>query len=308
MDERSLEDNEPPALINPDEADAPAPAGGEVLDSTGDPASKTRAGIARVGRVREIDVFLGGSAQSPSVPLARSTPLARSLPVDQQASSAAKQSNTKSFSASARPPLRPSVAAVEAPGEREFGAALIRSKEIIAAARAEAEKIRQEALSTLHEERELARKRGLDEGRIEAAANLLNLSALRTSVIASAERELLEIAVSVAEEVVGETLKLQPESIYARLRRAMNYALNARRVTLSVNPADADYVRPRLEELLSGHGAQLSLALREDPTMSKGDARLETEISVVEASVAAHFAAIRAHLSSLTEEAQEPDR
>ncbi len=107
------------------------------------------------------------------------------------------------------------------------------------------------------------------------------------------EQELVTLAVTVARQLVRRELRAEPGQIVAAVREALAVLPSSdRRVRLHLHPEDARIVRDAL------HLSELEQPWKvvEDPTLSRGGAWLETDISRVDATVESRLNAVIAEM------------
>jgi len=107
------------------------------------------------------------------------------------------------------------------------------------------------------------------------------------------EQELVTLAVTVARQLVRRELRTDPGQIVAAVREALAVLPSSdRRVRLHLHPEDARIVRDAL------HLSELEQPWKvlEDPTLSRGGAWLETDISRVDATVESRLNAVIAEM------------
>ncbi len=156
---------------------------------------------------------------------------------------------------------------------------------------AEAEEERQTALEAAREEGFAA---GLSAGRAEVgpAAQALGVAAAelgaeRVRSAAAAEEAAAELALQIAEKVLGATLELRPELVLEVTRGALRRLSEPVAATLLVNPEDAERVREALAALSAEHGAELTV--REERRVNRGGCLVRTEVGEVDARVSAQL-------------------
>jgi flagellar assembly protein FliH len=143
--------------------------------------------------------------------------------------------------------------------------------------------------------------RGLAEGqeraRVEAeerlralAASIEELAGYRLRLVREAERDLLELAVRIAEKVVRDTIARDGETVVRALRAALEELPRGEPCTVRCHPADEG----ALSGFLAGSGAgPAACTLRADPALTPGgcvvesaagdiDVRIETQLRVLE--------------------------
>jgi flagellar assembly protein FliH len=105
------------------------------------------------------------------------------------------------------------------------------------------------------------------------------------------EQELLALAVAIARQIVRREIKTDPGQIVAVVREVMSMLPgSARHPQVFLHPEDAAFVR----QVFSLSGEHESWRLIEDPTLTRGDCRVATENSRVDATIENRLAAIMA--------------
>ncbi|BCX81643.1 flagellar assembly protein FliH [Methylomarinovum caldicuralii] len=102
------------------------------------------------------------------------------------------------------------------------------------------------------------------------------------------ERELVALAMAVAKQLVRRELKTDPGQIVAVVREALSLLpLSQRTVTLAMHPDDAERVRQalRLDQV------RVPWEIVEDPLITRGGCRVETDVSRIDATVETRLAA-----------------
>jgi flagellar biosynthesis/type III secretory pathway protein FliH len=129
--------------------------------------------------------------------------------------------------------------------------------------------------------REAAKRDAALEAREEEVARLAaSFLALRKADDERAERDLdraVELAKILAERLVGEGLKIEPERIAGLAANALAETRGARNVRIDANPDD---VAPLREALASvGHEAALNV----DPALARGSLVVHTDLGTIDA-------------------------
>ena len=153
-------------------------------------------------------------------------------------------------------------------------------------------------IERMHEEARLSGyEAGLAEGRTagekavrEAAetnaqrygALISNLEAALTEVEQSVAEQLLALAIEIAAQVTRGNIAANPEVLLPIIREAIaSLPLHHAHLTLRLNPADAEHIRPQLAEQF----AQTSTQIIEDREISPGGCLLHAGTSEVDASI-----------------------
>ena len=96
------------------------------------------------------------------------------------------------------------------------------------------------------------------------------------------ERQLAQLAMLVARQLVRRELKTEPEQVIGVVREALAVLpVAARDVQLALNPEDAGIVR----EALSLHEGEQAIRILEDPVQSRGGCRVVTRTSQIDATI-----------------------
>lgn len=133
-------------------------------------------------------------------------------------------------------------------------------------------------------------RNGYAEGAQKAAQENQRLSGLigllEQKVDEEVARELLDLSLGIARQVIQQSLKVQPELLLGVVREAIGtLPVFNQAAHLILNPDDAALVRERMGEQLSHSGWKIL----EDVRMERGNARLETSNSQIDASLEARW-------------------
>jgi flagellar biosynthesis/type III secretory pathway protein FliH len=170
--------------------------------------------------------------------------------------------------------------------------ATLRVREVIAAAEeraagivADAEAARVAVLARAEEE-------GRRAGLARAGATIVAAAAARDRRLAAIEREVVAIVLDVAARVLGRELAAREEAVVDLAARALARARDRREVTLRVHPDDARAVRGG-EARLAAILARAPLAVREDASVARGGAIVETDAGWIDAGIETQLAELR---------------
>jgi flagellar assembly protein FliH len=165
------------------------------------------------------------------------------------------------------------------------------ARALVAAAEAEADRIRSSAYAEGHA-----------AGRVDARAELQpsvdaffaavdGVRALEADLADRLEPQAVELGIQVAERVVAGALDVQPERVLDVVRGALRTLIERERVSVLVNPSDVELVREALPEL----------DVHEERRVSRGGAVVRTSLGEVDASIETKLARAReAMLEELT--------
>ena len=107
------------------------------------------------------------------------------------------------------------------------------------------------------------------------------------------ENSIAQLTLSIARQLVRREIKLEPGEIVAVVREAVRaLPISARNPTIYLHPEDIQLVR----NALSLSDDEKTYRLEEDLLLTRGDCRVETESSYIDASVEARLSAIAANM------------
>lgn len=157
--------------------------------------------------------------------------------------------------------------------------------------------------SALEETRQSGMQIGLEEGYQKASeevfSKVINLEAiagssfkLKKEIILSAELEILQLSIVIAEKILKQQLEIKPEMIKEIIRAAINELKDKEEIKIIVNPALKEQLYDFSEELKIAIKGMKTIKIIEDKTIhansaiiespeSRIDARLETQIAKI---------------------------
>jgi flagellar assembly protein FliH len=140
---------------------------------------------------------------------------------------------------------------------------------------------------------ELAAREARESAQTELAARWLALRQREIKDVENGSERVVALAVALAERLLGAALDLDPERIVSLARVVFAEARGARKANVDANPADA----PILREQLTTAGLDVqSIEIREDPTLLRGELRLQTDLGNIDARLAPRFERLAAAL------------
>ena len=165
------------------------------------------------------------------------------------------------------------------------------AEEIIAAAEAEAARIREEAKAAFEEEKKKGYEKGLADGKLEISMQKLDLIDSSVAFMESVEDKMADVVLKALRSCVVEIG--DKEMVIQIVRKTMNAVIRTQRqVTLKVAPEMVEVVRARVAELKAAYTTIETLDVVEDPRLKGTACLLETEAGVAEASAETQIAAI----------------
>ena len=169
------------------------------------------------------------------------------------------------------------------------------AEDIVSRARGEAESIVTDARGEAESIREAAHREGVERALAEFEDHLVDIREIRSNVLRDAERDLLKLSVRIAEKILGTELTTNKAAIGDIVSTALRNARQRETVTILVNPSDLETLNAVRGKLPPDPGVQF-LDFVADPAVAAGgcvietevgkiDARLETQLKVIESSL-----------------------
>jgi flagellar biosynthesis/type III secretory pathway protein FliH len=170
-----------------------------------------------------------------------------------------------------------------------MGEAASQARKIVAAAEAEAERIRTEAAQQGH-------AAGFEAGRAEARADLAPVVAAVSEAVEqlrdkqehaadAVERQAVVLAVEIAEKVVAGAIAVEPERVLDVVRGALRAIVERERLVIQVNPDDLGLVTEGMEELAGSLGGIEHVDVQEERRVPRGGATVRTSVGEVDARI-----------------------
>lgn len=130
----------------------------------------------------------------------------------------------------------------------------------------------------------------------EKVDGLLSLSEgairAREELLCRGEPEVIELAIGIAEKIVGQELTVNPEIVAGMVHRALERAGKSDTYYLHVNPADAQVMKEYLREDLT----EVTCEIVADSRIERGGCVIATSHGHVDAQVSSQFAEVRTAL------------
>ncbi len=105
------------------------------------------------------------------------------------------------------------------------------------------------------------------------------------------EEELVNLAVSIAKQIVRRELKIDPAQIVAVVKESLLFLpSSAENVRVYLNPDDVELVR----KIMPANAGERKWTIMDDPVLSRGSCKVETDSTVVDASFESRIASIAA--------------
>lgn len=146
-----------------------------------------------------------------------------------------------------------------------------------------------------------ARATAIAESREEISAELsllreavAGVQALREETSERVERDAVELALAVAEQVVAGALDVQPERVLDVVRGALRRVTDRHRITIIVNPEDAELLSAQLDRLRGELGGLDEAPIQSDRRVTRGGAVVQTTEGTLDVQIATQLERARA--------------
>lgn len=186
-----------------------------------------------------------------------------------------------------RPPHRGGVVNAE-----EFEARTT-AKGIIAEAEQKAEAIVAEANKKRDEVFAKAAEDAKAEVAAKASEEIARARMQAGQMIAGAEKEILELALSIAAKIIGRDLERDKDALLEIVANAITQARMAKAMVVRVNPKDAATLRERRGKLMELVGRQVDLAVRDDADVEPGGCIIQTEFGTIDGQLKTQYEMLR---------------
>jgi flagellar assembly protein FliH len=180
-------------------------------------------------------------------------------------------------------PLQP---AARRPGRGGGGLSLAEAEAIHAEARAAGEaEGRAEGLLAAHAEIDVA---------LSALSRAVGeVDKLREEMVDALEREAVDLALSLSEQILAGALDVEPERILDGVRGALRRLVDRHRVTVLVNPADLELVSERMDAVRGELGGIEHCDVQADRRVGRGGVVVETAAGEIDAQISSQLARAR---------------
>jgi type III secretion protein L len=112
-------------------------------------------------------------------------------------------------------------------------------------------------------------------------------------MIAGAEKEILELALTVANKIISRDLERDREVLLEIVANAITQARMAKAMIVRVNPKDAATLREKRAKLMELVGRQVDLAVRDDADVEAGGCIIQTEFGTIDGQLKTQYEMLR---------------
>ena len=165
-------------------------------------------------------------------------------------------------------------------GDRRRGYRRIDDRNLISRAQEEADQIKESAAKEGY-------KAGLEEARndiLDLRESIANFISAKNEVFEYIAPDILEISVEIARKIIKKELEQDPQAIITMILEVMeNLSKDETKITIRVNPMQADLVREELPKALSAKGTEARITVTADDSVETGGCVFLTSNGIIDA-------------------------
>lgn len=192
-------------------------------------------------------------------------------------------------------PLAPSAAAAPRRGvvnAEEFEARGV-GKQIIADAQAKADEIKAEALRFKEEVFAKARDEAKADVQARAAEEIAKAKMQAGSIVAGAEKDVLELALKVAAKIITRDLERDPDVLLEIVAGCTEAARSSKAMIFKVHPEDGKRLREKAPRLIELIGRSIDITIRDDSDVERAGCIIQTEYGTIDGQIRTQFEMLR---------------
>jgi type III secretion protein L len=172
----------------------------------------------------------------------------------------------------------------------EYGE-MLKAATVLEHARVMAEQKNREAEEAYERRKEEGYQEGLLAGKMEIANRMMNQMISSVNYLERMEATMVDVVIGGLRKILDDMG--DRERIVSVVKKALSYVRNQKKVILRLNPAEAEMVNERLEEIMRGYPGIGLLDIAPDARLPKGGCSMECELGVIDGSVETQLEAIR---------------
>jgi flagellar assembly protein FliH len=108
----------------------------------------------------------------------------------------------------------------------------------------------------------------------------------------NAEAEVIDLATRIAEKILDEQIKVDPEVVVAVAKRAIELAIDREHIVVRINPADREMMRRHKAEMFASTDGVKNIQVVADQGVRQGGCIIETNSGNVDAQLASQLAQV----------------
>ncbi|MCX5726797.1 MAG: FliH/SctL family protein [Candidatus Saganbacteria bacterium] len=205
---------------------------------------------------------------------------------------------------------RPSEVRIEKEEIPFLGPVQEKAHQIIAAAREQAERIKEEARTAGEEEGiEIGKREGMSEisEKLEESLETLNEAVKeRKNIIKDSEAEILRLALKVSEQIIKSEVSLHRDVCLNMVSEAIARVSDREQIIVRVNREDVDTIKKYKDRIASLVDGVRSLNILEDSAIEPGGCIIETNLGYIDARISTKLRAIEDAFKKVVAEEETP--
>ncbi|MBW1635836.1 MAG: hypothetical protein JRC87_09485 [Deltaproteobacteria bacterium] len=119
------------------------------------------------------------------------------------------------------------------------------------------------------------------------------LETLKESVIVNSRQEIREFTLAIAERIVRYSLRNNDNTIIATIDEALQRAVKSEEFNIYIHPDDYQAVLDKSADLIAGISSLKNIVIKQDSSIEKGGAKIESDNCTIDATISGQFDAIR---------------
>lgn len=167
------------------------------------------------------------------------------------------------------------------------------AKQIVVDAQKKAEEIKAEARAFRDEVFAKAREEAQADVQARAAEELAKAKMQAGTIVAEAEKDILDLALKIAAKIIGRDLEREPDTLIEIVATATEAARSSKSMILRVNPDDGKLLREKRPRLMELVGRAVDISIRDDADVEKGGCVIQTEFGVIDGQLRTQFEMLR---------------
>ncbi len=129
---------------------------------------------------------------------------------------------------------------------------------------------------------------------LESIQNQLKeVASLRKSIMEKAEKDVLMLALSIAEKIIHQEVTSHQDTVQNILKAAMRNILDRDNIKVRLHPQDFQYMMVNKEDFLLGFDGIKNIVFEEDGGIIRGGAIIETQFGEVDARIDRQFTEVK---------------
>ena len=174
----------------------------------------------------------------------------------------------------------------------EFEARTV-GKQIIADAQAKADEIKAEALRFKEEVFAKARDEAKADVQARAAEEIAKAKMQAGSIVAGAEKDVLDLALKVAAKIITRDLERDPDVLLEIVAGCTEAARSSKAMIFKVHPEDGKRLREKAPRLIELIGRSIDITIRDDSDVERAGCIIQTEYGTIDGQIRTQFEMLR---------------